>query len=143
MGGTDAIRAKAQTGDLFEIPGLRFLRDESAFSFFTSSRGSPAYSAIFSTRREPVASYIETILLAEWLLFTARKPLIVTIRGDILNFAAQKSPLTPESCSYGTHSRARSWGVKRNPEWHFISVLPASGLHLSQKNNIVNTTVLQ
>ena len=37
-------------------------------------------------------------------LFTARGPLIATIRGDIPNFAAQKSPLTPESYSHGMRS---------------------------------------
>ena len=28
-----------------------------------------------------------------------------TIRGDTANFDAQKPPLTPESCSHGTHSQ--------------------------------------
>ena len=39
------------------------------------------------------------------LLFTALQPLIATIRGGIPGFAAQKPPLTPVSCSYGTCSQ--------------------------------------
>ena len=43
-----------------------------------------------------------------------RRPLIVTIRGDIRSFAAQKSPLTPESCPHGMRSPAHSCPVKSN-----------------------------
>jgi len=32
-------------------------------------------------------------------------PLTTTVRGNIPGFAAQKLPLTPESCSYGTRSQ--------------------------------------
>ena len=42
------------------------------------------------------------------LLFTAQEPLIVTIRGDIQNFASQKPPLTLELCSHGMRSPAHS-----------------------------------
>jgi len=42
------------------------------------------------------------------LLFTVWEPLAVTIRGDIQNFASQKSPLISESYSHGMRSSAHS-----------------------------------
>lgn len=48
-----------------------------------------------------------TYLTEELLLFTSNRLLIAAIRGDIKNFAAQKSPLTPESCLYGLRSYAQ------------------------------------
>ena len=53
----------------------------------------------------------------------AQKALIVTIRGDIYDFAAQKSPLTPESCSHGMRSLCAFLMHEKQPKIFLLQLL--------------------
>ena len=56
----------------------------------------------------PILFYLSIFFLIRKVLifiFHAYTRTNVTIRGDIQSFASQKSPLTPESCSYGLRSK--------------------------------------